>query len=49
VPLAEDGQSFSLSVTLDYEGQSGLYHLRLWVDTIFGETLAADVVVSVGE
>jgi uncharacterized protein YkwD len=41
-----DGQ-FSQPIVLDYKRQTGLYHIRVWVETDHGKTLASDVVVSV--
>jgi uncharacterized protein YkwD len=42
----ESGQ-FWQEIILNYQGLPGLYHLRVWVDTDFGKTLAADVVIQV--
>lgn len=48
VPLSADaGGRFSQSVMLDNKGQTGLYHVRVWVETEFGQVLAADVIVGV--
>jgi uncharacterized protein YkwD len=48
VPLSVDAQGhFAQSVKLDYEGQAGLYHVRVWVETRFGKVPASDVVVAV--
>ena len=48
VPLSADaGGRFSQSVILDNQGQAGLYHIRVWVETKFGQVLAADVIVGV--
>jgi len=46
VPLSGDaGGRFSRSVILDNRGQAGLYHVRVWVETEFGQIMAADVIV----
>lgn len=38
---------FKQRLTLNNQGQSGLYHIRIWVDTPAGKTLAVDSVVKV--
>jgi uncharacterized protein YkwD len=44
--IAADG-SFSAPLTLDNKGQAGLYHMRIFVDTATGQTLANDFVIAV--
>jgi hypothetical protein len=46
VQVAEDGK-FSASFTLNNEGQVGLYHIRIWVDTSLGKVQAANIVIQV--
>lgn len=38
---------FEQAFTLDYQGQAGVYHVRVWVDTSQGQVLAVDRVVFV--
>jgi hypothetical protein len=48
VPLSVDtGRRFTQSITLDNKGQTGLYHIRIGIETKFGQILAADVVLAV--
>lgn len=45
--LDEAGQ-FNQAVKLDMNGQAGLYHVRIWVDTpAFGQIMASDIVIEV--
>lgn len=46
VQVTEDRQ-FTANFTLDNEGQPGLYHIRLWVDTEFGQIQAMNLVIQV--
>ena len=43
--LVDDKGRFGPSALLNYQGRSGLYHVRIWVDTPFGQVLAADTVI----
>lgn len=45
LPDADGG--FSRAVLLDSNGRSGLYHIRIFVNTAFGEILATDAIVEV--
>ena len=45
--VVDENGAFNQTITLNHDQQSGLYHVRLWVDTSFGETLAVNVVVEV--
>ncbi len=48
VPLTvDDDGRFTGRVTLDCEGQPGLYHVRIWGDVGPERALASDVVVEV--
>ena len=42
-----DNRQFTASFTLDNAGQPGLYHIRLWVDTEFGQVQATNLVIQV--
>ncbi|MFZ5501246.1 MAG: CAP domain-containing protein, partial [Candidatus Micrarchaeota archaeon] len=46
VSLAADGK-FTSDFTLNHEEQPGLYHIRLWVDTEFGNVQAVNLVIRV--
>lgn len=48
VPAVQvEGQQFTASFTLNHQDQPGLYHLRLWVETKFGQVQAMNVVIQV--
>ena len=42
-----DERQFTASFTLDNAGQPGLYHIRLWVDTEFGQVQAMNLIIQV--
>jgi uncharacterized protein YkwD len=42
--VAEDGQ-LTASFTLNNDDQPGLYHIRIWVETKFGQVQAVDLVI----
>lgn len=44
VQVQKDG-SFQYSLVLNSENGPGLYHLRIWVDTAYGQVLASDIVI----
>lgn len=46
ITVTEDGQ-FSATFTLNNQEQPGLYHIRLWVDTQFGQVQAINTVIQV--
>jgi hypothetical protein len=46
-PKLGAGGTFELTVRLDNSGQSGLYHIRVWVNTAYGQVMAVDCVVFV--
>ena len=50
-PQQQQGGAFSAEVTLDYEGRTGLYHVRVWVMVagIEGMVPAVDAIIRVGE
>jgi hypothetical protein len=43
----DEGGRFGETVRLDHQGQAGLYHVRIFVDTQWGQALASDLVVRV--
>ncbi len=47
LPTVDSDGRFEQVITLNYEDQPGLYHVRVWVDTEFGQVLAVDVVITV--
>lgn len=48
-PDMHTDSSFSASVTLDFQGQEGIYHIRIWGDIASTTVQAADVIVDVTE
>ncbi len=46
ITVNADG-SFSQPVTLNNNAQPGLYHVRVWVDTQYGQNLAVNVIIEV--
>ena len=44
LPLPARDGTFEYALLIGYEGKSGLYYLRGWVETEYGTTLAANVV-----
>ena len=44
-----DGNTFATSVTLNYEGQSGIYHIRIWVDVGYQTFQAVNAIIDVGK
>ncbi|MBN2003181.1 MAG: hypothetical protein JXA21_07465 [Anaerolineae bacterium] len=46
VRVTEDGQ-FTASFTLDNQNQPGLYHIRLWAETKFGQVQVMNTVIQV--
>ena len=46
-PLPARGSTFEHTLPMGYDGKPGLYHLRGWVHTGYGTTLAANVAVEV--
>ena len=49
IPAVEitDAGQLTASFTLNYQDQPGLYHIRLWVETQFGQVQAMDTVIQV--
>jgi len=45
--VTDSGGRFEQEITLDNGGQPGLYHVRVWLDTEFGQVLATDIVIEV--
>ena len=40
-------RSFSQPVPLNHDDKPGFYHMRVWVDTVHGSTLAANIIIEV--
>jgi len=44
-----DGNTFTTSVTLNYEDRAGIYHIRVWVDLEDKTFQAVDAIIDVGK
>ena len=50
IPLAVgEARRFEEAVMLNYDNLSGLYHIRVWVDSSHGSVLATDVAILVSD
>jgi hypothetical protein len=43
----ESNGTFVHTITLDGQKKPGLYHIQIWVETILGQVLAADIIIQV--
>lgn len=43
--ITDDKGNFNQDVVLNSDNRSGLYHLIVWVDTVFGQVTALDIII----